>query len=392
MIAAIALTMLLTFTCAAPGQERLAKKSAAYLRTVQSSDGGFSEPGAGSELGLSCWCVMAGTAAGEDAGSWKLQGGSSTARDYLVSQAGSDMSLTDTELLTLALARCGADPRKASGRDLVALIKSYAGDDGKLGEGLEQHCLGMMALRAAGEQMPAVSIDWLLSQQGGEGAWDKEGGSVTAATALAAETLSSTGGTGTEAVEKGLKYLRTKMVDDGGFPERSGQSDSQETARVVRAIVAAGQKPSDKAWDSHGSTPESYLQSMQSSDGRQAFSKGVESEPSMTTALATLAFAGKSLSAGTATVETNATTGAVHDDGTTGAGMVAGKGPPVGESTKPDADGTDLRSASGGAFGRRAGWFSGLYAFLAVCAFYLVMLVALSALAYMALGSFRKSR
>ncbi len=88
-------------------------------------------------------------------------------------------------------------------------------------------------------------------------------------TAAAIEALNAAGMHDTEAQHKALEYLRKAQHSDGGFPEFTGEaeSDTASTSWAVQAVWSAGENP--ETWKQTGSdkNPLDYLESMQSEDG-----------------------------------------------------------------------------------------------------------------------------
>ncbi len=379
----VCLSPLLTPAMAkAAGQGAQMAKAAGYLSSRQQADGGFAEPGEGATTQLSCMAVVALRAAGDDA--FFKRGTGDAARRFLEKAAAGVESLKDIELLAIALPCCGADQHNASGRDLVALTKAAMGSDGRIGADLEQHCLGMIALAVAGEQIPSDAVGWLLSQQKQDGSWSGAR-NTTAASAQALEATAAVGSKGAEAIGRGLDFLKSRMQADGGFPGATARTDTPSTSVAARAIAATGQSASSGDWDSNGVNPISFLASLQGADGHEWFQTGVDSEPAMATAVAEVAFSSKGLSEIARGSEP--ASAAVADDGKVGASLSAADGPSIGEAQKSQRE---AGYATGGAYGTGSGGPGGLINFLVACAFYLLVLAALSVLSVLAARGARK--
>lgn len=123
------------------------------------------------------------------------------------------------------------------------------------------------------ESVPSSAVTTLRDSMLAEGGWEwfPDWGADTNTTALAIQALIATGDAITSThVISGLAYLASAQNDDGGFPYAAGDegsSDSNSTAYVVQAIVAAGQDPNGPSWTISNSSPISYLLSMQLPDG-----------------------------------------------------------------------------------------------------------------------------
>lgn len=351
----------------APAAATGAADAIAYLKAKQGADGGFAEPEASSDVATTCWALLAGTSAGEKAMGW-TNGGVDPLK-FLESESVSLSRLGDMEMVALALAEAGGDPRNLAGKNLVALIEAHA-KDGKIGGTIAEHCWGMLALTAAKEKLPDNSEGWLVANQRADGGWGESESVVIADTALAVEALAGTGSAENSVTDSALKFLRSKMGADGGFAGPTGGSNSQLTASVVRAVYAAGEDPSSGRWSAGGNSPVKFLGSMQAADGHYAYSRGVESQPAMTSAMAAVGASGKYFPLAAATSQEQGATG-THDLGATGAGMVpaqasSGSTPAPGTNGivgKAEASGTASASGSGG-----------LLLFLIVCAIYVIAL------------------
>lgn len=370
----------------------------AYLKARQNKDGGFAEPGAGSDDRLTCWVIMAGAAAGENPSSYSKSGVGAV--EYLTSKAGSVNDLENLEFFTLAMAESGADPRNVSGRNMVSLVGAYVGGDGMIGKNLREHCWGMISLAAAGEKVSAKSTGWLVSKQREDGGWGGTDEDVVYQTALSVEALVAVGETDPDIIGRAMKLLKERMNADGGFKGTAKQSDSMLTASVVRAVCAAGGDPASREWSFHGNSPTSFLSSMQTKDGYYRFAKGVESQPSMTTAMAVPAACGKHFPLGAkgAEMPEEQESGQVrplHDLGTAGAAVKPANEAPKKahtekEKTQPGAKEV-AKASSTGVIARRATWLNGFWLFVIICAVYAVVLLLAVALVAMILSPKRRS-
>lgn len=348
-----------------------------YLKTRQSADGGFAEPDASPDVPTTCWAMIAGASAGENVLQWKS--GTAGPLEFLEASAESIQKLEDVETCALALAEAGADPKDLAGKDLVAIIKAHQRDDGRIGDNAYETCWGLIALVAAGEDAPSKTIEWLNKSQRADGGWGESDRVVVTDTSLAVEALAGAGESDDAAIEKAMKLLREKMASDGGFAAEGGSSNTELTSQVLGAIYASGQDPSSEGWTFHGNNPRAFLDSMQEADGHFLYSKGTESQPTMMTAIAVPPTGGKSLPLGASSARSDPSS-AVHDLGTTGAGMAAGTVPAVPASS--DEQGAEAMSSSAEA--RPLASTSGLWVFVILCVAYaLVLAVAAIAAAWL---------
>lgn len=161
----------------------------------------------------------------------------------------------------------------------VAASGIYTGGYGAGAAGAQ--AWGILGTAALSQTVPAQAVTYLKSLANPDGGWGWEsGGSDTNGTALALQALVVAGESlsATEIIS-GLTYLDAAQNNDGGFPydpdsSSSPGSDSNSTAYVVQALVAAGQDPLTGTWIISNTNPISYLLSMQLSDGSFAWQTG----------------------------------------------------------------------------------------------------------------------
>jgi hypothetical protein len=143
----------------------------------------------------------------------------------------------------------------------------------------------MLGVRALSQTVPVTAAQYLKDMAQPNGGWEfaPGWGTDTNSTALAIQALVAAGEPVTSsAIVSGLAYLKsTQNITDGGFPydPNSGwpgaeDSDTDSTAYVVQAILAAGQDPLTDTWKVASSDPISYLLSMQLPDGSFEWQKG----------------------------------------------------------------------------------------------------------------------
>jgi hypothetical protein len=133
---------------------------------------------------------------------------------------------------------------------------------------------------ATDEAVSAGAIETLRANRLPAGGWEWSPGwgADTNSTALAIQALIASGDSITStAVLSGLAYLSATQNEDGGFPYAAGPaapSDTNSTAYVVQAIIAAGQEPASPTWTIRNSNPISYLLSMQLANGSLEWQSG----------------------------------------------------------------------------------------------------------------------
>ena len=256
-----------------------------YLKGRQQPDGGFAEPRQGSSDQLTAWVVMAIRSSGGNASSWKKSGKSPI--DFLRSRAGGWKKLTDIERGCMAAATAGADPRSFGGRNLVSDIRANISPDGRIGDMLNEHIWGVIALRSAGEQLPDACRSWLVARQNIDGGFSFSEGAASDPddTGAALQALVAAGERPDgPAVDRALKYLKFCQASDGGFCWRSKYSNVASTSWAVQGIVAAGQDPDGDYWIKSGKTPLGYIASMQQEDGHVRYMADSDSQPAWMTA------------------------------------------------------------------------------------------------------------
>lgn len=257
-----------------------------YIKGRQQSDGGFAEPGNKSSEQLTAWVICALASAGEDVSTIKKSGRSPL--DFLASRAASTNKLTDLEKDCLAVASAGKNPRSFAGRDLVAAIKNSMGADGNIGGMVNEHCWGIIALAAAGEQIPASSRQWLLGRQSGlDGGFSYSGSAASDPddTGAALQALSAAGETRQGSpVSRAISYLHFCQSSDGGFTWQTAGSNVGSTAWAAQGISATGEDTGSTAWASSGNTPIDFLQKMQQGDGHIKYTATSDANPVWMTA------------------------------------------------------------------------------------------------------------
>ncbi|PKQ27902.1 MAG: hypothetical protein CVT63_05600 [Candidatus Anoxymicrobium japonicum] len=347
----------------------------AYIRANQGADGGFAEPGAGTDGLTTCRAMLAGSALGERVADWRKNGEGTL--KFLESQAGTLNKLADIELYALAISEAGGDPQNLAGKNLVSLIQASVSDNGRIGSNIMEHCMGLIALAAAGEKIPSKSVSWLVENQRADGGWGESDVVVVTDTALAVEALVGLGQAQDAATAPAMKLLRERMGADGGFAGASKVSNVEQTATVVRSVYATGEDPGSGRWVFHENSPLSFLKSMQATDGHYQYSRGVESQPVMTTSIAVPASAARHFPLRDATARDD--TG-MRDLGCSGASIVAGQEGVKEEETMPET-GEPENDGNASGMSVATGSIGEFWLFLVICAIYLLTLTAAAAIA-----------
>jgi len=278
-----------------------------WLKTQQHPDGGFGDRE--STASMTAEVLLGLVAAGQDPHAWRQ--GANTPLTYLAAQAKSATATAGgAAKLILAVAAAGENPRGFGGVDLVAAVEGmYDPASGRIGgeqDTLLSHAVALMALKAVGRPIPAEAVAWLKQAQLDEGSWSWNGDKTpgagdTNSTALVVQALIAAGVPADDpAIRKALEYLRGQQNPDGGFPyvkpsPYGTETDANSTAVVIQALVAAGEDPAGADWTRDGHTPLSALQGLQTDEGAFVWKAEVPGPNLLATAQALPALALKPL-------------------------------------------------------------------------------------------------
>ena len=244
-----------------------------YLHSAQNADGGFggSLDDESSSL-FTAWTLIGIEAAGASPASFTR--GGRTPVTYIETHLGQLQGPGDVERTILALAAAHAPLH-----GLPAELRNVPRQ-------VNLEAFAILALHAAGAAGPSPS--WLAAQQnpdGGFGFAARGDQSDIDDTAAAVEALVAASGPQTT-ITRALAYIRHAQNRDGGFPqEPGGPSDAQSTAWAAQALEAAHEPPAGL----------SYLERLTTRSGAVDYSAGVSQTPVWVTAQALGALAGKPL-------------------------------------------------------------------------------------------------
>ncbi len=253
-----------------------AQDAARYLETRQAESGGFAEAGRTPDAAMTAWAALG----------LKVAGGSPAAlgraAEFLAAR---EAALeTDTDVALAALARCALGECPES---LLDRLRAYR--PGKL---VNATIWTILALRQAGEPVPAELTRSLLAAQSRSGGWSWAAGAAPDSndTAAAIQALRAAGVTGAP-VRRGVAFLRSLQARDGGFALTKGRApDAQSTAWAIQAFLAAGQKPPAAALR--------FLARLRRADGSYRYSAAYATTPVWVTAQVLPALAGKAFPLG----------------------------------------------------------------------------------------------
>ncbi len=174
--------------------------------------------------------------------------------------------------LVIAIAAVNGDATKAAGGNPLDLVTgAKAGPNGVYGTGIFDHAYVILALVAAGDDVPQAAIDALASTQIMDGSWGFDGKTTagngdTNTTALVIQALVAGDQSDNPMVARAFAYLKTTQTANGSFPYQGGAAavgDANSSALVVQAIIATGGDPASADWhDAQGA-----LEAFQNADG-----------------------------------------------------------------------------------------------------------------------------
>ncbi len=151
--------------------------------------------------------------------------------------------------LVLALNAAGEDATDFAGVQPVTLIEAGLNTEtGLYGTGVFDHALAILALAAIGDDVPQEALDSLATTQAGNGGWAFDGTTDPAnadsnTTAVVIQALVAAGEGESERVTSGLAYLAGCTTDAGvAWNDVEGSvPDANSTGVAVQALIAAGQ-------------------------------------------------------------------------------------------------------------------------------------------------------
>lgn len=220
---------------------------------------------------------------------------STSAADYAASGAG------QAAKVVLFQSATGGDASSIDGINPLELVQNGVNPDtGLLGIGLYDQTLGILALVAAGQPVPAEWVDTLRSKQITNGGWAFDGSTEEAqadsnTTAMAIQALVAAGVAKDDpAITNALAYLKTVAVPTGGFSYSVSDplvADANSTGIVIQALAAVGQDPT-VAGEWGDVSPEQALPELQNPSGAFRYMDSVPDDNSFATIQAIIALTG----------------------------------------------------------------------------------------------------
>jgi len=281
-------------------EQGAAEKALIWLRTQQQDDGSLNI-GFGHPAGVTCDAVLAIAANGGDPATWRTAAGNPSLVDYLQASAkeyATDAATTGKLIVTAVAAK--QNPGDLGATDLLSLLQSFASDGRTYDAGSVGQAWAILALKAAGEAVPADALAVLKGYQLVTGAWASPFGIDNDTVAIVLQALVAGGeAKDSPAIQKALAFLQSQQNDDGGFPaikpsDWGTDTNANSTANVIMALLAVGENPAASKWSKSGGSAMSALLRLQGAEGQIEFQPGVGS-PVMATVQAIPALLGKTL-------------------------------------------------------------------------------------------------
>jgi len=263
-----------------PAQPLLAATPALdWLHSQQSAvDGGYGSMGAVAETLFAIGANNLSTA------DWKHQADSPSLQSYVTSK-GAAYSLSGVDAagkLAVGLSATGNCWPLDALRPMDFYSPTTGVFMGTYGTGSEPQSWAILGTLTLDQDVPENALEYLCDAQQSDSGWEWQAdfGSDKNSTSLATQALISGGEPITSSViVDALNFLKSAQNDNGGFtydPKSAWgtDSDTNSTAYVVQALLAAGQDPTSSDWTVSDNNPISYLLSMQLPDGNFEYKPG----------------------------------------------------------------------------------------------------------------------
>ncbi len=159
--------------------------------------------------------------------------------------------------LVMGIVAYGGDPHDIAEADPLSLVEEgLSADTGFYGSGVYDHAHALLALGAAGSDVPAEAITTLEETQTAGGGWAFDGATAAGpadsnTTAMVIMGLVATGYGDSLLIDDALAYLQATRVDDTGATFQPGDAavaGANWTALVIQAVIAAGEDPESEIW------------------------------------------------------------------------------------------------------------------------------------------------
>lgn len=236
---------------ATPSSNESLQTAVEWLISQQTSDGGFPGQEGTADPGMTIDALIslaAARQAGVDTGTSiddavAYLGSGEIALIYIQSGVGQAAKL----VLALAAARENVDD--FAGVSPLAIVEnSQDPETGFYGDTVYDHALSLLALDAAGLDVPSSAIDAITETQTENGGWGFDGATdPTAAdsntTSIVIQALVAVEADAGQLIADGFAYLKETLSDDGAAAfndDPESVPDANSTALVAQALIAAG--------------------------------------------------------------------------------------------------------------------------------------------------------
>lgn len=246
-----------------------AQRALQWLECTQEQASGQIGPNSDNPVARSAEAVIGLAAAGQDPTAFKHNGLS--VADYLKTAVSTDVGTNGTLLLARAL-----EPATGSTAPVVLQLKaaeSLTGPNkGEYGADVFSDALAIIGLHAAGQSISNDSVEFLRSKQDADKGWsfdNAQSGSDSNTTALVVQALIAAGvSLDDSAITSGLDYLKTQLKNGGVvFSTQFGTTpDAQSDELAIDAVLAANLATND-AWAAFLNSAQSNLASLQIATG-----------------------------------------------------------------------------------------------------------------------------
>lgn len=243
----------------------------AYLAGQQAPDGSIASSAGPTED------FILGTAAANYDPNTLVSCAGTSAYQYLTANLAAETATAGgTGKLILAVLAGKLDPTAFGGQNLIIRLGTFDNTTtGAYGNGSTfGQSLAILALKGAGQVIPAPAVTELEGLQDTDGSWNYQASTNSIAgdtnsTAIAVEALIAAGvGASDASMTKAIAYLHTQQNSDGGFTYSApGVSDPDSDALVIQALVALNEDPIGAGWTVGGKTVFNDLLSRQTADG-----------------------------------------------------------------------------------------------------------------------------
>jgi hypothetical protein len=266
--AAGALLLLASLTAAAQSPlPTNAQRALQWLQCTQQQPNGQIGSG-GNPIARSAEVALGLAAAGQPASMMRV--GTLSLADYLKTAASTDVG-TNGELLLARAAQSDAGPTATVAAQLQASKSASGSNAGEYGSDIFSDALAILGLRADNQAVGQDAIAFLKSQQKADGGWSADNtdqfGEDSNTTALVLQALIAAGVAPSDmTVVGGFSYMQS-VFGNGGFGDAPGSGPDPNSDELgIEAVLAAGLQ-TDAAWNGRLQQALQYLAGQQITSG-----------------------------------------------------------------------------------------------------------------------------